>query len=184
MAPVEGPLGGIICCSFRGLSSLNVHIVDSFLVVVSHYVLHYNDHYHHHSTCDCCLLWSIPHHHSGYTFSHLCGPDNNGSTRYGFVTKVDSRLHLKVFCCPHVCAASTSITVPGAFSGYTSYAGPLQVSFPFSASSVICLVFVMVFTFCFLVPMCCAMVTFGGSVFGICDTTTLQSLPLAGICAS
>ena len=98
MAPAAGYLlspllWSIICPYFRGLSLLDVNIVDAFLRVCSHYVSSYND-YHHHATCDCCVLWSIPHHHDSYSCFNLCEPDYTGSARCGF----DSEGHNEGFC--------------------------------------------------------------------------------------
>ena len=57
-----------LCTSVASVTSRIFHLdVYSympmfFLVVCSHYVLSYCDHYHYHSTCDYCVLQSIIHH--------------------------------------------------------------------------------------------------------------------------
>ena len=77
----------VLCPSFRGY----LHKLDVFLAC-SHY---YNGNYYHHSTCDCCVLWNIPHHHDSYTCSQLCGPDNTGSAGCGSSATVNSEKHIK-----------------------------------------------------------------------------------------
>ena len=89
-------------------SSLNVHIVEVFLLVCSHHVSSYIDHYYHHSTCDCCVLWNIPHHHDNYTCSNLYGPDNIGSAECGSAMTVDSKQHIEGFCWHQTCTTATA----------------------------------------------------------------------------
>ena len=78
----------------------------------SQYVSGYSDHCHHLHICECCVLWSINHHHDGCTCFHLCGPDNLGSARCGSATTVDSEEYIKGLCWPHSCATAATTSTP------------------------------------------------------------------------
>ena len=110
---------------------------------------------------------------------------NTGSVGYGCATTVDSDRHIEGFCCPHTCTTVTAHWVPDAFLGiYQLCHESLTGEFLFQSlvsHQYICYVFGVCFLFSgYYVA---TMFTYGGSTIGVCNTTILQGLPLAGICA-
>ena len=70
---------------------------------------------------------------------------------------------------------------------YANYAmGPLQASFSFRVESPTNSSIVVCYDYCFMLSDAhvAAMFPNGSSIIGVCGATTLQSIPLAGICAS
>ena len=142
--------------SFLGIvpTPIGSYYSGCFLIVCSHYVLIYCDHYHYLSTCDCCVLWSITHHYDSYAISYLCGPDDIRSGWCGSATTIDSKGHYEGSCWPHHYAAVTT-SVPNASSGICQLCHGSSVCKFWAFSDSLCreLVSVIVFSFCFHVPM-------------------------------
>ena len=181
---LSSPSFGALSVSLLEIISLNVHIVEVFLVVCSHYVLSYGDISHYHFTCDCYVFWSVPYHHDSCTCSLLCGPDDGQDVV--LLPQLFSRDTLRGSAgIMHLPQQPPQSNVPS--QAYAKYAiGPLQVSFSFRVESpnnsyIMCLVSVMVFAFRFQCGCCVHLWRL--NIWSLHCTTNLQRLPLAGICA-
>ena len=135
--------------------------------------------------CNCCILCSNAHYYDGNTGSHLFWPNEIRSAWCGSAATVDSEGHNVGFCWPHHCDATTTTSVPDAFSGicqlcHGSSAGEfLFQNWPFH-------LFLMSYVgvchgVCFLPSgsHVAAMFTNGGSTFGVCNIAILWSIHLA-----
>ena len=103
-----------------------------------------------------CGLWSITNHCDGYASSHLCGPDNMGSV-CGSATTDEYKRHSEGFCWSHHYAIVATASI---------------------------LVFCYNVCILLLGSHMTAVFTSWGSTNEVCNTPTLWSLPLAGMCTS
>ena len=128
------------------------------------------------------MLCGIIHHRDCYNGFYCSRPTSTESAWHGSTSAVDPKRHSEGFCWLHHFVTAATTSVPDAFSGICQLChGSLQVSFIFRVqppSDLYILWWCLVWHLlpAFRLPSC--------SAIGICNTTTLQIIPLASICTS
>ena len=187
--PPQGVLLLLFSSGVPILSQVKFIMVVVFsLWCVSHYFSNYCDHYY--SAWDSCVHQGITHHCNSYNASHLCGHSSIIWAWCGSAMTVGPEGHNEGFCWPHHCATAATTTVPNTFSGICQLCHVLS-SGEFSASDLSSNQFIMLYVsachgvfFLLLGFHLAAILTNGSSTPGVCNTTTLWSIPFAGIWAS
>ena len=119
----------------------------------------HNSYYYYHFTCDSCVLCCIIHHYDCYDGFHLCGPEMSGQHKVVMLPQLILRDTVKGFACLITMLQQEFHQSQMPYWTYANYAmGLSHVSFFFQSSAsdpfiYHVLVSVVVFAFCFQVPM-------------------------------